>query len=272
MSNWRSNISKIFHSQGYSSTGNRMGQIQGSSPFAWPLQIATIFTLIIWFVHLIQKFTPLEFTHYGILPHRWEGIKGIFLSPFLHSQSNWGHIFNNTPTLFAGIFMLYYFYPKVANRTLLYIYLFTGVSVWVVAGFFVESKFAYHIGASGVIYGLISFIFFSGIFRKNVRSVILSLIIILMYSGMVAGLFPDAEGQVSWQSHLMGGVFGMVMAYQFRTILEPDEIRTYSYEQDPRQHQENVFLPSDTFEKTRQQREIEKHMDDDGWTRDWTGF
>lgn len=244
--------------------------------FKESLQIATFFLVVIWIVHLLQWFSPLDFTHYGILPHRMKGLKGIFFSPFLHSQKSWSHIINNSTTLFAGILMLYYFYNSVANRTLLFIYLFTGAAVWVVAGYFVESKYAFHIGASGVVYGLISFIFWSGIFRKNVRAIILSLITVLMYSGMVVGLFPDAEGEISWQSHVMGAFFGMLLAYQYRHIIEPDELQHYEYERTAENTEELPFLQGDTFEKTKKQREYEawlkqqQEREQGGWESDRT--
>jgi membrane associated rhomboid family serine protease len=228
--------------------------------FRESVQIATLFLVVIWLVHLVQWFSPLDFTHYGILPHRMKGLKGIFFSPFLHSQKSWGHIINNSSTLFAGIIMLYYFYNTVAHRTLLFIYLFTGIAVWGIAGYFVESKYAYHIGASGVVYGLISFIFWSGIFRKNVRAIILSLITVFMYSGMVAGLFPDAAGEISWQGHSAGAFFGMLLAYQYRNIIEPDELQHYEYEQEKENASDQPFLASDTFDKTKQQRADEEWL------------
>lgn len=223
--------------------------------------IASSFLGIIWVIHLIQWFTPLSWSHYGILPLRYEGLKGIFLSPFLHSQEDFGHIINNSTTLFAGIIMLYYFYSTVANRVLVFIYLFTGVAVWIIAGLFVESRYAYHIGASGVVYGLISFVFWSGIFRKNARSIILSLIIILMYSGMVVGLFPDAEGKISWQSHVAGAIFGMILAFQYKNVIEWDELQSYeqkaSFENDAPKER---FFPPDIFEKTKQERWLEEEI------------
>ncbi len=234
------------------------------------LRVALFFVGVIWMVHLIQIIFPMNFTRWGILPHTTEGIKGIFFSPFLHSQKKWMHIINNTPTLFFGLLLLFYFYKTVAVRTLLYIYLFTGVLVWAFAGYFMAARYSYHIGASGVVYGLISFIFWSGIFRRNIRSIVLALIMVLMYSGMIVGLLPDAEGEVSWQSHLAGGMVGLILAYQYKDILEPDELQHFEkIEFDD--GIERPFLPHDTFDKTRQQREQEqKWRDSDGWIRDDT--
>lgn len=225
--------------------------------FGESFRIASFFALLIWLVHIIQMVGDIPLYRYGILPQTWEGIKGIFLSPFIHSARKWMHIINNTPPLFFGLLILFYFYRSVATRTLLFIYLFTGMLVWLVAGWFPDSAYNYHIGASGVVYGLISFIFWSGVFRRNVRGAVLALIMILMYSGMIVGLFPDADGEVSWQSHLMGGLVGMALAYQYQHILEPDELQHFE-KTELEEKDEGAFLPPDTFQKTRQEREWEE--------------
>ncbi len=133
-----------------------------------------------------------------------------------------------------------------------------------------EARYSYHIGASGVLYGLISFIFWSGIFRRNIRSIVLALIMILMYSGMIVGLFPDAEGQISWQSHLIGGVIGLILAFQYREILEPDELQHFEKFQFEPEGEKQFFLERDTFEKTKSERDNGGFQDSDGWVRDDT--
>ncbi len=226
--------------------------------FRKSLQVATFFIVVIWVIHLIHVFFNLHLYRYGILPQSIEGIKGIFLSPFIHSQSKWLHIINNSPPLFVGLFLLFYFYPSVANRTLLFIYLFTGFFVWIIAGYFLDAKYSYHIGASGVVYGLISFLFFSGFFRRNIRSVVLALIMVLLYSGMIVGLFPDAKGEVSWQSHFVGGIIGMLLAFQYRNIIEPDELQFFEEDELEDNNEKRTFLDPHTFEKTKKEREEEQ--------------
>ena len=96
----------------------------------------------------------------------------------------------------------------------------------------------YHIGASGVVYGLASFIFFSGIYRKNRALLAISLLTIFLYGGMFWGLFPVKEG-VSWESHLFGFITGLLIAIYYKnekTYLDDDEISgsnissTYDFE------------------------------------------
>ncbi|MGB1216753.1 MAG: rhomboid family intramembrane serine protease [Saprospiraceae bacterium] len=231
--------------------------------FFHSFRIATFFVIAIWLIHILNLSLDLELRRYGVLPLTVEGLKGIFFSPFIHSTSRWTHIINNSPPLFFGLLILFYFYKSVANRTLLFIYLFTGSIVWIVG-----KQYAFHIGASGVVYGLIGFIFFSGIFRRNIRAVILALIMILMYSGMVVGLFPDAEGRVSHESHISGAIVGAFLAFQYRNILEPDELQRFEKEEIIDTEKEH-YLPSDTFDKTKDEREAEDE-NDGFWTSDWT--
>jgi hypothetical protein len=93
----------------------------------------------------------------------------------------------------------------------LWIYFLSGFFVWIIA------RDAYHIGASGVVYGLVSFLFISGIVRKDTRSIAISLIILIMYRGMIYGLFPG-DNSISWESHLMGAGVGLVAAIYFRKV------------------------------------------------------
>jgi len=108
--------------------------------------------------------------------------------------------------LSVGIF---YFYWEIAWKAFAYIYLITGIWVWVAA------RPSYHIGASGVIYGLAFFLFFSGIFRKDPRSLALSLLVSFLYGSMVWGVLPIKEG-MSWESHLFGALAGTFIAYWLR--------------------------------------------------------
>ncbi len=222
--------------------------------FNYSFKVALSLIIIIWLVHLIHIISGEPFYLYGILPQKIEGIKGIFLSPFIHSQKKWMHIINNTPPLFFGTLLIFYFYRTIAFPILIYTYLFSGILTWFFAGFFQHGQYQYHIGASGVVYGLISFIFFSGIFRRNMRSVILAMIMLLMYSGMVVGLFPDANHEISWQGHLMGAIVGVILAYQYRNVLEKDELQYFEKIPDKEALDEQFYLPNDTFEATKEER------------------
>lgn len=168
--------------------------------------------MVLWVIHLITYLMNIYPYKLGILPRNLNGLAGIFTSPLIHGS--FSHLISNTaPLVFMGI-GIFYFYPKVAYKVFTIIYLGTGVLVWLFA------REVYHIGASGIIYGFVSFLFFSGIFRKDNRSIALALVVILFYGGLIWGVLPVERG-VSWESHLFGAIAGIVSAFLFRKIDPP---------------------------------------------------
>ena len=125
------------------------------------------------------------------------------------------------------------------------IYILSGAAVWCFA------RPVYHIGASGIVYGLISFIFWTGIFRRNNKSIILSLVIVVMYSGYFYGIVPNQDG-ISWESHLFGAVVGVFVAFILKDLVEPSTERRDPWinESDEVTH----YLRRDQFDYTKAQR------------------
>ncbi len=117
---------------------------------------------------------------------------------------------NTFPLILLGI-GVFYFYNRIAKEVFLWIYFLSGFFVWIIA------RDAYHIGASGIVYGLVSFLFISGLVRKDTRSIAISLIILVLYRGMIYGLIPGNES-ISWESHVMGASVGLVAAIYFRKV------------------------------------------------------
>ena len=166
-----------------------------------------IFTTIIWFVKLFEIVINKSLFTYGIFPRTFEGLWGIFTSPFIHSDFE--HLLSNTfPILFLGT-GLFYFYPNSSRKVIIIIIVTTGLLVWGVG------RPSYHIGASGIIYGLVSFIFFSGIFRWDRRSIVLSLIVTFLYGSLTWGVLP-LDDKISWESHLSGAIVGFICAIIFK--------------------------------------------------------
>lgn len=161
-----------------------------------------------WLVKIIEVLFELDFSGGGIYPLNIKGIPGIFLSPFIHDDFK--HLFNNTLPLFFLSVSLFYFYSDVAFKILVWTYLLTGLLVWI------AGRTAWHIGASGLVYGLASFLFFSGIIRKHFRLIALSLLIVFLYGSMVWGMFPGIYKNVSWESHMLGFFSGIVLTIAFR--------------------------------------------------------
>jgi len=168
--------------------------------------------MLLWAIYLISYCIDIYPYKLGILPRNFSGFVGIFTSPLIHG--GFSHLISNTaPLIFMGL-GIFYFYPKVAYKVFTIIYLGTGVLVWIFA------REVYHIGASGIIYGFVSFLFFSGIFRKDNRSIALALIVILFYGGLIWGVLPIEKG-VSWESHLFGAIAGIIAAFIFRKVDPP---------------------------------------------------
>jgi len=165
------------------------------------------FVSILWFIKVIESMLSFDFGMLGIHPRSLAGTVGIITGPLVHGDFQ--HLMSNSlPLIFLGI-GVFYFYHKIAVEVFLGIYFFTSIWVWIVA------RDAYHIGASGIVYGLASFLLFSGFFRKDSRSIAISLIVIFLYGGMAYGLFPGNE-EISWESHLVGSIGGIVVAFLYR--------------------------------------------------------
>jgi len=169
--------------------------------------IPLLFIFIIWFVYWVEIRFELNFTKAGIFPRSLSGLKGVFLSPFIHSNTN--HLFNNSVPLFVLLAFLIYFYRSVYLKVLLFGGVLSGFLTWIIA------REAYHIGASGIVYLLFSFVFFSGIIKKQFQLVAVSLIVIFLYGSMVWYVFPIKEG-VSWEGHLSGFLVGLLFSFVFK--------------------------------------------------------
>ena len=172
------------------------------------LIIPGIFVFLMWLVKIIEVLFEVDFSGFGIYPLSVRGLPGIIFSPFIHSDFK--HLFNNSLPLLLLSVALFYFYSEVALKVLFWTYILTGILVWL------GGRSAWHIGASGIIYGLASFLFFSGIIRKYFRLIALSLLVVFLYGEMVWGLFPGIYKNVSWESHMLGFVSGIVLAIWYR--------------------------------------------------------
>jgi membrane associated rhomboid family serine protease len=170
--------------------------------------IPGIFVVLMWLVKLTETALGADFYSFGIYPLAAKGLPGIIFSPFIHADFK--HLFNNTLPLFFLSVALFYFYSEVALKVFLWTYLLTGVFVWF------AGRESWHIGASGLVYGLASFLFFSGIIRRYFRLIALSLLVVFLYGSMVWGIFPGIYENVSWESHMLGFFSGVILAVSYR--------------------------------------------------------
>jgi membrane associated rhomboid family serine protease len=170
--------------------------------------IPGFFVFLMWLVKIIELLFDIDLTGFGIYPLEIRGLPGIFFSPLIHE--NLKHLFSNSVPLFFLATAVFYFYSEVALKVFLWTYFLTGLLVWI------AGREAWHIGASGLVYGLASFLFFSGIIRRYFRLIALSLLVVFLYGSMVWGMFPEFYKNVSWESHMLGFFSGIILSIWFR--------------------------------------------------------
>ena len=162
---------------------------------------------LIWLVKIYEVLFNLDLHTFGIYPLKFSSLHGIITSPLVHS--GFKHLISNSGPLFILCTGVFYFYRKIAFKIFTITYLLTGLLVWIGA------REAYHIGASGLIYGFAAFLFTSGIIRKDIRLSAVSLVVVFLYGGMIWGILP-LKPHVSWESHLWGLVVGIALAIIYR--------------------------------------------------------
>lgn len=173
---------------------------------------------VLWLIHLISSLFDISLSQFGVLPRNFSGIFGIITSPLIHGS--FSHLISNTAPLVILGLSIFYFYPKSAYRSFIIVYAGTGLLVWLFG------REVYHIGASGIVYGYVSFLFFNGLFRKDNKSIALSLLVVFLYGGLVWGVLPGMPG-ISWESHFFGAVMGLIAAFIFR---KTDPQKKYDWE------------------------------------------
>ncbi|MBS0001107.1 MAG: rhomboid family intramembrane serine protease [Cyclobacteriaceae bacterium] len=158
-----------------------------------------------WATYVLGTMINFDLALLGIYPRTFLGMSGILFAPMIHGSVV--HLISNTlPLLFLGT-ILFMFYDRIARRVFFQCYFFTNILVWIFA------RPSFHIGASGLVYGLAAFLISFGIFKKDFRSLIISIIILILYGSLIYGVLPISEG-VSWESHLMGALIGIGSASQ----------------------------------------------------------
>lgn len=175
--------------------------------FKYSLLFPVIIVGLFWLVKLTEISLGLDFTKFGILPLNVDGLPGILFSPFIHSS--YDHLLSNSIPFLILTFALLYFYRNLAYRIFFLIYFLSGICVWL------GGRESYHVGASGIVYGLASFLFFSGVFRKDANLLTIGIIVIFLYGSMFWGIFP-LKPEISWESHLWGAASGLMLSYYYR--------------------------------------------------------
>ena len=178
------------------------------------ISLPLFFVVFLWFVFWLEIRFDFDFVQNGIYPRTFSGLQGVIFSTFIHSDI--GHLYNNSIPLFVLMAALQFFYAKHSLSVVGYGILLSGLSTWIIG------RENYHIGASGLIYVLFSFIFFKGIQTKYNRLIALSLAVIVVYGGLVWYVFPSPEitmgdKNISWEGHLGGLVTGFILSLVYKT-------------------------------------------------------
>lgn len=192
-----------------------------------------LFLLTIWMVYWLEIRFHFDFDKNGIYPRTFSGLQGVFFSPFIHSDLL--HLYNNSLPLLVLLTALSFFYPKQTVAVLCFGIVLSGGITWVIG------RPNYHIGASGLIYVLVSFIFFKGIQTQYYRLVALSLAVVLVYGGLIWYVFPEVDNTISWEGHLAGFITGFLLSIVFKAE-EYQKIYKYEWERPDYDPSQDKFM------------------------------
>ena len=202
---------------------------QARANFRLAAKIALGFVALIWLVALLNWGLDLELERFGVRPRQLTGLPGILFAPLLHG--GFSHLFaNSLPLLVLGTVMLH-LYPNSALKVIPAVYLGTGIAVWLFA------RASVHLGASGLVYGLVTYIFVAGLIRRDKRAIAASLLVSFLYGTLAWGVFPIQPG-VSWETHLAAALIGLALALALRHLDIPPRKR-YAWEDEEDEYEDD---------------------------------
>ena len=212
------------------------------NPRLFLLPVAVV--VLLFLIKYLEYYYGYSFSKHGVFPRSIEGIKGIFLSPFIHGD--WKHLINNSVPLLVLMPTLLFFYRSIALEVLMWSWLTSGLWLWTIG------RPSFHIGASTIVYALASFLFFSGLIRRHTRLMAISMFVVFLYGGMVWGILP-MKSHISWEGHLSGAFAGLILAYWFRNNGPPKQIYQYEIDELIEEQEEDVinyeFIPKNQKSK-----------------------
>jgi membrane associated rhomboid family serine protease len=198
--------------------------------FRLAVRLAIGFVAVLWLVQLLISGLDIGPENFGVRPRQFAGLLGIFFAPLVHGD--FVHLFSNSlPLIVAGTTMLY-LYPQSSLRVLPAVYVGPGIAVWLFA------EGSSHVGASGLVYGFVGYIFVAGLIRRDRRAIAASLLVSFMYGALVWGVLPIKRG-VSWETHLAAAVIGVALALALRHLDLPPR-RRYSWEDEANETEQEI--------------------------------
>jgi membrane associated rhomboid family serine protease len=210
--------------------------------------------ILIWVIKIFESGFHISLAEYGLLPQSFQGLRGIVFSPLLHSD--WAHLSANSVPLFILSAGLFYYYKSLAPVIFALCWVVTGLWVWIFA-----SETGVHIGASGVVYALAAFHFTGGILRRDPRMMAFSLLVVFLYGSLVWGIIPDffPEKNISWESHLLGGLAGIIIAIAYRKTGPQRKVYIWD-DEEKEEYPENI---DEELEKEESEQEKKNETDND---------
>ena len=154
---------------------------------------------------VVQHARQTTLAGFGIVPRTVPGLIGIAFSPLLHASP--AHLLANALPLFVLLVLLFWdrhYYPIV---TLASIWFFSGLGTWLIGRGSDEGRLIVHIGASSIIFGLVTYLIVAGFVMKSWRSAIVAVFVLICFGGIFYGVMPHA-GPISWEGHLSGALAG----------------------------------------------------------------
>ena len=163
------------------------------------------FVAVIWGVFILDCLLPFDINKLGLTPRTLVGLVGIPATPFLHA--NLQHLLSNTVPLFVLLTLLAGSNAR-SWEIVIEVVLLGGLLLWIFG------RNATHVGASGLIFGLMAFLIVSGFREKRIVPLIVSVIVGFLYGGtLLTGVMPRFGSHVSWDGHLFGAIGGGIIAY-----------------------------------------------------------
>lgn len=175
----------------------------------------------IWIIWLAGYALGWPINDMGIAPRQVSGLVGIVTAPLVHAS--FAHLVSNTLPLGLLTALALYAYPLATRRALPAIWLLSGIAVWLFA------RPSFHVGISGIVHGLMFFLFVIGLLRRDRLAVAISLVVFFLYGGMVMTVLPR-EPNVSFEYHAAGAAVGLVAAILLRRTDPTPPRKRYDWE------------------------------------------
>jgi membrane associated rhomboid family serine protease len=171
-------------------------------------QLASLAIFVLWTVYFLELLLPFNISNLGVHPREISGLVGIFFEPFLHA--NFSHLMANSISLFILLFVVFVHDRYSAGRVIFTIVIAGGLGTWLFG-----ADGSVHIGASGLILGLVGYLLLIGFYLKDLKSIGISVFIFMLYGGtLLLNLIPISG--ISWSSHFFGFIGGLIAARQAR--------------------------------------------------------